>query len=162
MSEMITLEVHFFLGSFLSGILLVAIYDVLRLLRRMVRHSRAFVNGEDFLFWGAASIFIFRVIYRLNDGKIRSFGILCMAAGMLLYHFSLSDALVELFYRAFELSVLKAVRLAKKGLKKLLRPFTIGIKKLKKLKKVRKVVRRKHEGKQKSKQKDEKEDKEGS
>lgn len=143
MSEMIVLEVRFFLGSFLSGILLVAAYDILRFLRRLIPHSRTFVNGEDILFWSGASMFIFRVIYRLNNGSIRGFGLLCMAAGMLLYHFSLSNVLVEFFYRVFGTSLLKFTKMLKKGLKKLGKPFRIGICRLKKL------FRRKHEDRQK-------------
>ncbi len=140
---MIALEVHFFLGSFLSGVLLLAAYDVLRLLRRIVPHSRAFVNGEDILFWIGASIFIFRVIYTLNDGSIRSFGIFCMAAGMGMYHFSLSDMLVGILYRIFGVSILKLVKFIKKILKKIAKPIKMGIQRLKKF------VWRKHEEKQK-------------
>lgn len=125
------LEIRFFLGSFLGGVTLLAAYDVLRLLRRIVPHKRGWVNGEDLLFWVAASIYIFRMIYRLNDGEIRGYGILSMAIGMFLYHFILSDGILELSYRTFGTFVLKIARILKKGLKKAVKPFKIKINKLK-------------------------------
>lgn len=84
-----------------------AAYDVLRIFRRIVPHSKGIVNSEDILFWVGASVFIFQVIYRLNDGNIRGFGILCMVVGMLLYQFF--------------------AKIVKKGLKKALRPFKMRI-----------------------------------
>lgn len=123
MSEMIVLEVRFFLGSFFSGVILLAVYDTLRLIREIIPHKKIWVNGEDILFWVLASVFIFRMIYRLNNGEIRSFGIICMAAGMALYHFALSNVLMG--------PLLKFVRIVKKGLKKAVRPFIMGIDRLK-------------------------------
>ncbi|MFW5630775.1 spore cortex biosynthesis protein YabQ [Acetivibrio ethanolgignens] len=131
MSEIIVLEVRFFLGSFLGGVILLAVYDILRLIRRIIPHKRIWINGEDLLFWLAASVFIFRIIYRLNNGEIRGFGMLSMTAGMVLYHFTVSDVLVELFFRIFGTSLLKFVQIVKKGLKKAVRPFKMGLKRLK-------------------------------
>ena len=109
---------------------MVAVYDILRLIRRIVPHRKAAVNGEDILFWIGASIFIFRIIYQLNDGKIRSFGIFCMLIGMLVYRFTISNTLVELLYKVIGTSLLKFVKILKKGLKKALRPFKMGIRKI--------------------------------
>lgn len=146
MSEMITTEVHFFLGSFLSGVLLVAAYDIFRFFRRIVPHSKAVVNTEDIIFWTGASIFIFRMIYQLNDGKIRGFGIFCMICGMLLYHFSLSDGLVEFSYRIFGTSILKIVKFIRRGLKKIIKPFRMMIRKLKDMRKKHRNGEKNEEG----------------
>lgn len=108
---MITQEVRFFLGSFLSGFFLLAAYDVIRLLRILIPHGKAVVNGEDLLFWTGASIFIFRMIYKLNDGNIRGFGIFCMVLGMFLYQFF--------------------AKFVKKGLKKAAKPFKMGVQRVK-------------------------------
>lgn len=145
MSEMIVLEVHFFLGSFLSGVLVAAAYDILRFLRLLVPHSRGVINGEDIFFWTGASFFIFQVIYQLNDGKIRSLGMLCMTVGMMLYHYSLSRPLLEFCYKVFGTSFLKVLKFFKKALKKMAKPFRIGVQMLKKL------FRRRHENRQEDK-----------
>lgn len=127
------LEVHFFLGSFLGGIILLAAYDILRLIRRIIPHKRLWINGEDIVFWLAGSVFIFRIIYHFNNGEIRGFGMLSMIAGMLLYHFTLSDVLVEFFYRIFGTFLIKFAQIVKKGLKKAAIPFKMGIKRLKRM-----------------------------
>lgn len=123
-------EMHFFVGSFFGGAILIVSYDILRFIRKLLPHSRVAVNIEDFLFWIGASIFIFKIIYQLNAGELRGFGILCMIGGMALYHFGVSDMLVELLYKVVGTLVLKIVKILKRGLKKAVRPFKMGIQKL--------------------------------
>jgi hypothetical protein len=106
---MLRQEAYFLLGSFLGGVLVVTAYDVLCLFRKIIPHSRGFINGEDILFFIGASIFIFRIIYRLNDGRLRGFSLLCMAVGALLF-------------KLFQNNI-------KKGLKKAEKAFTIKNKK---------------------------------
>lgn len=129
---MITQEVRFFLGSFFSGVFLLMAYDMIRLLRVLIPHRKALVNGEDFIFWAGASIFIFRTIYKLNDGNIRGFGILCMVAGMLLYQFF--------------------AKIVKKGLKKAAKPFKMRVRKVKGAQKAHRNEER-HESRQADKEK---------
>ncbi|MCR5753979.1 MAG: spore cortex biosynthesis protein YabQ [Acetatifactor sp.] len=119
MSEMIALEVRFFLGSFLSGIFLLFVYEMLRLWRWLVPHGKLWVNVEDFFFWVAASGFLFQMIYRLNSGVIRGFSIVCLIMGMIVGQ--------------------KIAKIGKKGLKKTGKPVRMGIEGL------RRFFWRKHE-----------------
>jgi hypothetical protein len=107
--KMIRQEAYFLLGSFLGGVLVVTAYDVLCLFRKIIPHNRGFINGEDVLFLIGASIFIFKIIYKLNDGTIRGFALLCMVAGVI-------------FIKLFQNNI-------KKGLKKAEKAFTIKNKK---------------------------------
>jgi spore cortex biosynthesis protein YabQ len=94
MNPSITVELQFFLISILWGGILMLAYDVLRILRRMIPHDSFFIALEDFFFWVIGSLFIFAMIYKVNDGIIRGFSALGVVLGGVLYHYSISDFLV--------------------------------------------------------------------
>jgi spore cortex biosynthesis protein YabQ len=94
MNEVITIELRFFLISVLWGVILLFVYDILRILRRLLKHNGFFVALEDLIFWVVASVFIFAMMYNQNNGIIRGFSVIGTAAGMVLYHNSLSEWLV--------------------------------------------------------------------
>ncbi|WP_167955320.1 spore cortex biosynthesis protein YabQ [Anaerosporobacter faecicola] len=95
MTEIINLEVQFFLTSILYGILLLVVYDSIRIIRRIVPHKAFFIAVEDLLFWIVASIVIFLMIYEKNNGTIRGFAILGMLLGMIIYNQLLSRLVVK-------------------------------------------------------------------
>ncbi|ROR25670.1 spore cortex biosynthesis protein YabQ [Mobilisporobacter senegalensis] len=95
MSDSIVLEVQFFLVSILSGAILLVVYDIIRIFRRIIRHSKFLVAIEDILFWVVSSVFIFIMMYRQNNGNIRGFSILGMVIGMLIYNQLLSSIVVN-------------------------------------------------------------------
>ena len=93
-SSDIGLELSFFFHAILTGVLLLLLYDGIRIFRRVCRHKVFFVNMEDFLYWIASSIIIFVVLVKENNGIIRWFFVLGMFIGMLIYHFSVSHYFV--------------------------------------------------------------------
>lgn len=129
MTEIINLEVQFFLTSILYGILLLVVYDCIRIIRRVVTHNAFFVALEDIIFWVTASIVIFVMIYRCNNGTIRGFSILGMILGMVIYNQLLSKFIVK--------GITKIIKMILNGLKKiisiLLKPFAFITKKVRKL-----------------------------
>ncbi|HKL80395.1 MAG TPA: spore cortex biosynthesis protein YabQ [Mobilitalea sp.] len=94
MNEAITVELHFFLTSILWGAIILLVYDILRILRRLIPHNSFFQAFEDMIFWVLASVFIFAMIYTMNNGTIRGFSVIGMGIGMVLYHYVLSDYIV--------------------------------------------------------------------
>jgi hypothetical protein len=64
MNHAISVELQFFLISVLWGSILLLIYDLFRIFRRLVKHDTFFVALEDLIFWVAASLFIFAMMYR--------------------------------------------------------------------------------------------------
>ncbi len=103
MNEAISIELWFFLVSIASGAILLAVYDVFRILRRLIKHDSLLIALEDLLFWLGASLFIFAMMFRENDGIIRGFSIMGMAIGMVLYHFMISDLIVSLITKLIRL-----------------------------------------------------------
>ncbi len=95
MSKVLGLQSIFFLISVLWGAILLVMYDILRIFRRIKKHKWFTIAAEDFLFWLLAAFLIFRLMYEQNDGIIRGFSILGMGIGMILYNLSISRYFVE-------------------------------------------------------------------
>lgn len=85
MNDAVIPELELLAFSFLSGIICFFGYDLLLVLRIFFRRSLILEKLEDILYWLAASIFVFSVIYVKNGGVIRGYSIAGMLAGMLLY-----------------------------------------------------------------------------
>lgn len=61
MSPQIVEETLFLYHSVLLGVFVAVIYDIIRILRRVVKHNRFFISLEDILYWVfcAFEVFIF-------------------------------------------------------------------------------------------------------
>ena len=71
MSEMIRQEAASFVGSLLTGAVLIWCYLILVGLRKLVRHGMLAVNIEDFLYWCVAALIIFGSAFLENNGEVR-------------------------------------------------------------------------------------------
>lgn len=96
MNYSISAELQFFIVSIISGAILLVVYDILRILRRVIKHGKFLVAVQDLIFWICASVFIFLMMYKENNGVIRGFCIIGMAIGSILYHYTLSTVFVDL------------------------------------------------------------------
>jgi spore cortex biosynthesis protein YabQ len=87
MNSAITTQLEFFLVSTLWGAIILFVYDGFRILRRVVKQNEIIIALEDLVFWVFAGVFIFAMMYHLNDGIIRGYSVMGMTIGMLLYNF---------------------------------------------------------------------------
>ncbi len=147
-SETIGHEALLFGISMLAGAGLFLLYDILRIIRRILPHGTVAVGIEDFFYWLVCTGVVFVMLYRENDGMVRGFALLGMAVGTVLYYLLLSRYVVSLhvFLLKSVLQLLHKVfgvlfgpvirfgkkvgRFLKKELKKLVRAVKIGLCKL--------------------------------
>ncbi len=94
MSQMILWETNYLLSCFLMGILLMAVYDVLRIIRIVLPHPLLLTGAEDIIYWLMVSIAVFITLYRGNDGVIRWYAIASIIIAMLLFRSLISRFLV--------------------------------------------------------------------
>lgn len=143
MSPGILKELHFFGLAVLRGVWILALYDVIRIIRRVVPHGVLAVALEDAVYWIATALLVFQLLYRENDGAVRGYALLAVAVGMFLYHRTISEWLVcrisgvlkrclHILFRPFVAVYRKLVqvlrmagRFYKKKLKKRLKEFII-------------------------------------
>lgn len=95
MSPGIVKELQFFGLAVLRGAGLLALYDLIRIIRRVVPHGVIAIALEDVLYWAGTALLVFQLLYRENDGAVRGYALFAVAAGMLIYHRTVSGWLVE-------------------------------------------------------------------
>ncbi len=129
--------------SFLFGIALMLLYDMVRIFRHMKKHGTVFMAAEDILYWLICAIGIFAMLYRENDGLLRWFVLGGVALGMLFENGVISPFVVRfavkvlcfwqrVFGKIFGVAKKpgkKAFFFLKKELKKIRKAFKIGISK---------------------------------
>ena len=113
MSPDITLEIYFLFHSFLMGILITVLYDILRILRRMIRHNILAVSVEDFLYWTACFGLSFTLLYYGNNGVIRFAAVLGAAVGMLFYALTAGRFFVKWCYFVIDRTIGRLLRFVK-------------------------------------------------
>lgn len=61
-------EIRVFCYAILTGVLIVAVYLWIRVLRRLVAHRLWLINLEDACYWAGISVYTFVQIYHTSDG----------------------------------------------------------------------------------------------
>ncbi len=88
-------QARLFLMAASTGIGMLFVYDLFRIFRRVAKHGTTWIAIEDMFFWVGCAFWLFRLMYRQNDGNIRGFVILGVFAGMLLYSLGCSRFIVR-------------------------------------------------------------------
>lgn len=88
-------ELRFFITSIFWGVILIVLYDIFRILRRVIKHSNFVVMLEDISYWSVNAILVFRMIFQYNNGVIRTYTIIGVFVGMILYFNTFSDLVVN-------------------------------------------------------------------
>jgi hypothetical protein len=83
--EMIFAQLRYFSVSLVYGAGLMFLYDFILVFRSFVRHTKLWIVLGDWFFWLAAAVFVFRMVFALNYGMIRSFFVISFIIGMALY-----------------------------------------------------------------------------
>lgn len=141
-------EAMFFLYAMGEGVGLFMLYDMFRVLRRIIRHGNLLIGLEDILYWVLCTIAVFLLLYRGNDGMLRAYAFMGILMGMLTYYLLLSRYVVTLsvllfggifhvvgsilhyILRPFIKIGRKITAFFKKQLKKLFKAIKIGLCKL--------------------------------
>lgn len=66
----------FLLHSFLLGVGITFLYDILRILRRVFAHSTSMVSLEDLAFWIYCAGKVFLLMFHESNGNLRWFAVL--------------------------------------------------------------------------------------
>lgn len=103
MSQTIRMEAELLILSVLTGAVLMALYDMLRIFRLLLRHNWVWTGIEDLCYWFLAGISTFYLLYRENDGGLRFYVIAAVLIAMISY---------DRIFSRFFIKVLKKVGLS--------------------------------------------------
>ncbi len=90
MKQLIAQQVQFILLMTISGMSLMAGYDMLRLIRWLFPHGQISIAVEDVLYWSIVSIPVFYLFLEFHDGIIRWYGLVAVFSGIILYEYGFS------------------------------------------------------------------------
>lgn len=86
--------------SIATGVGLMALYDVLRVFRLLVRHGWLWMGIEDFIYWVFSGFATFYLLYRENDGALRLYVIGSILLAMIVYDRIFSANFLKLLKKA--------------------------------------------------------------
>lgn len=122
--EMIQGQLWYVGASFLWGVVLMFVYDFILVLRLRFSHGKVLVLVEDWIFWAVASLFVFQMIFTLNNGIIRSFFVISFILGMFAYRKIVKKrvqrvitAIFSFIFRPYVWILKKICKIHKKSLK---------------------------------------------
>ncbi len=76
------------------GVAMAVIYDVFRILRRIIPHNFVAVGAEDLIFWICLSIPAFCFVLHINDGVFRLYFVFGILLGIFVYRETLSRLII--------------------------------------------------------------------
>lgn len=134
MDQAIVVEVNNFLRAIMLGVIFGFAYDILRILRRIVKRGRIAISIEDVFYWFVVSIIMFIFLYQINGGTVRAYVIVAVAIGMILYEISIGRFVVKYVSKILRVIINKIGKILRKvlniikfALKKCLKPFKIVV-----------------------------------
>ena len=88
-------DLTYFYWSCAAGIVLAALYDILRIKRRLVHTPDLLVNIEDFICLVVFGIVIIYTAYEKNNGNLRLYGIVSAVTTFAVYRLVIGNAAVR-------------------------------------------------------------------
>ena len=77
-------EAIIFLCACLSGVVIAVVYQIVLILRRLIKHSWFFMNLEDVLYWIGTGGYLFYQMYCTTYGIVRWYFVLGIVMGFAL------------------------------------------------------------------------------
>jgi spore cortex biosynthesis protein YabQ len=114
-------ENEFLLHSLIMGVFIPFVYDILRIIRRVIPHGSFWVSVEDMGFWGYCAAEVFLLMYHESNGTLRWFAVIGAMTGIFLYRKLVSSFFVKYGSRV----IAWVLELLGKGLGLLVRPFRL-------------------------------------
>lgn len=94
MSADIRYELSLVALSVMTGFLLMAVYDCLRIIRIIFKHKDIWIGIEDLFYWVYATITTFSLLYQQSDGVIRAYIIVSVLLGMIVFNHLISKRIL--------------------------------------------------------------------
>ena len=88
-------QANLFIMTVIIGSTIGFIYDIIRIIRLMIKHPKFIINLEDGIYWIFVAALMFYIMLNKNSGEIRFFNLLGVFIGMILYLLTLSRIIMK-------------------------------------------------------------------
>ena len=89
-------QAHLFYIFLLTGVLIGILFDLFRILRRCFKCSNFITIIQDMLFFILMSILVLFVLFKFNNGIVRSYVLVGILVGLLAYFFIFSKIFIKI------------------------------------------------------------------
>ena len=117
MTELIREQLILELVSVILGIVMAVTYDIIRVLRLIVKHSEILKCTQDLVYWLFYSGVTYYVFLKYNYGGVRMYAIGVIFASLLIYHSTISVLFINYCVKALKF-VYKPIKLIAISIKK--------------------------------------------
>lgn len=127
MDNTIAMQLYSLLIFTISGIVIGILFDIFRVLRKSFKTSDFLTYIEDILFWILTGIFLLFVIFKFNNGQIRSYVVIGLILGIVIYILTISKYFIMINVKIITFIkkiIIYPINLFIKIFKKLLKPFS--------------------------------------
>lgn len=134
MENTIILQLYLLLIFVITGIIIGIFFDIFRILRKSFKTPDIITYIEDVIFWILSGLFFLYILFIYNNGEIRSYVIIGLLLGILLYFLLISKYFIKInvliinFVKTIILNVIiKPIKILLKLLRKILKPFSFVV-----------------------------------
>lgn len=124
MNQIISSQARLFITSVQIGIMMGIVFDLIRIVRKIVRHPSFFVQLEDMLYWIFCGFTGFYMLYICNYADIRPYIFIGIILGALLYFLTFSIVFMKImtqviyyvkniFYKLYQLILIPIKKIQK-------------------------------------------------
>ncbi len=96
MDKILQAQTILFLTSIFTGVVMGALFDLLRIFRKMIKHPNFLVQIEDMLYWIACGFLGFYLFYVCNYADIRPYIFIGIILGALFYFSTFSIVFMKI------------------------------------------------------------------
>lgn len=96
MNQIVSSQAMLFLTSVQIGVLMGVLFDLIRIVRKMIKHPNFLVQIEDFLYWIACALIGFYMLYICNYAEIRPYIFIGMILGGVFYFSTFSIVFMKI------------------------------------------------------------------
>ncbi|MGE4282578.1 MAG: spore cortex biosynthesis protein YabQ [Clostridia bacterium] len=121
MEVSVTNQAYIFLSSIVGGLIIGLVFDIFRILRRVIKTVNFITYIQDILFWIIVTMIIFLLVFVTNDGELRWYEFLGVVLGIIFYNLLFSTYVIKISVTIINF-IKKSILLI---LKVLLFPFAI-------------------------------------
>lgn len=123
MDNIILSQLYSLLIFTITGIIIGVFFDIFRILRRSFKTPDIITYIEDILFWIFTGVFFITVLFKFNNGEIRSYVLLGLIFGIIVYMFIISKYFIKINTKIIKI-IKKILAYPIKIILKIIKPFS--------------------------------------
>lgn len=130
MDNTIAMQLYSLLIFTISGIAIGIFFDIFRILRKSFKTPDIITYIEDIIFWIFTGAFFLFVLFKFNNGEIRSYVVIGLLLGIMIYMLTISKYFIKANVAIIKLIkkvIIYPINLIWNLLKKIFKPFSFMV-----------------------------------